>query len=122
MTLLQTLTICTLIFTTHLKKAPRENGYDLMRVTTKYQKSQKFLNDGDIRERQHSQVFKAAEACFKDSLSYNLTKFPLLNKLIIKAGWIDVQRRIDSKWESMEFFINRFKAIFQQLPLDKKTL
>ena len=35
----------------------------------------------------------------------------------MKAGWIDVGSRIDSKWESVEFFINRFKAIFQQLLL-----
>lgn len=51
------------------------------------------------------------ELNLEDSKIY---KFPLSNKLIIKAGWIDVQSRIDSKWESMEFFINRFKAIFQQ--------
>ena len=89
-----------------------------MGVTTKF-KLQKLLNDGDISERQHSRVFKAAQAYFKDSLSYILTKFPLSNKLIIKAGWIDVGSRIDSKWESVEFFINRLKAIFQQLPVDK---
>ena len=89
-----------------------------MGVTTKF-KLQKLLNDGDISERQHSWVFKAAQAYFKDSLSYILTKFPLSNKLIIKAGWIDVGSRIDSKWESVEFFINRFKTFFQQLPVDK---
>ena len=87
-----------------------------MGVTTKF-KLQKLLNDGDISERQHSRVFKAAQAYFKDSLSYILTKFPLSNELIMKAGWIDVGSRIDSKWESVEFFINRFKAIFQQLLL-----
>ena len=89
-----------------------------MGVTTKF-KLQKLLNDGDISERQHSRVFKAAQAYFKDSLSYILTKFPLSNELIMKAGWIDVGSRIDSKWESVEFFINRLKAIFQQLPVDK---
>ena len=89
-----------------------------MGVTTKF-KLQKLLNDGDISERQHSWVFKAAQAYFKDSLSYILTKFPLSNELIMKAGWIDVGSRIDSKWESVEFFINRFKAFFQQLPVDK---
>ena len=87
-----------------------------MGVTTKF-KLQKLLNDGDISERQHSRVFKAAQAYFKDSLSHILTKFPLSNELIMKAGWIDVGSRIDSKWESVEFFINRFKAIFQQLLL-----
>ena len=85
-----------------------------MGFTTKI-KLQQLLNDGDISEMQHSQVFKAAQAYFKDSLSYILTKFTLSNELIIKAG-----SRIDSKWESMEFFINRFKAIFQQLPVDKQ--
>ena len=89
-----------------------------MGVTTKF-KLQKLLNDGDISERQHSRVFKAAQAYFKDSLSYILTKFPPSNELIMKAGWIDVGSRIDSKWESVEFFINRLKAIFQQLPVDK---
>ena len=84
-----------------------------MGFTTKI-KLQQLLNDGDISEMQHSQVFKAAQAYFKDSLSYILTKFPQSNELIIKAG-----SRTDSKWESMEFFINRFKAIFQQLPVDK---
>ena len=48
-----------------------------------------------------------------------MTKFPLSNELIIKAGWIGVGSRIDSKWESVKFFINRFRAIFQQLPVDK---
>ena len=44
-----------------------------MGVTTKF-KLQKLLNDGDISERQHSRVFKAAQAYFKDSLSYILKK------------------------------------------------
>ena len=65
--------------------------------------------------RQHFQVFKASQVYYKDSLNYILTKFLLSNKLIIKAGWIDVGSRIDSKWKSMqraEFFINRFKACY----------
>ena len=44
-----------------------------MGVTTKF-KLQKLLHDGDISERQHSQEFKAAQAYFKDSLSYILIK------------------------------------------------
>ena len=48
-----------------------------------------------------------------------MTKFPLSNELIIKAGWVDVGSRIDSKWEGVEVFIDRFKTSFQQLPVDK---
>jgi len=48
-----------------------------------------------------------------------LTKFPLSNELIIEARWIDEGSRIDLKWESVKFFINIFKSIFQQLPADK---
>ena len=82
-------------------------------------KLQKLLSDRDISERQYSQIFDAAQAYFKDSLSYILTKFPLSDELIIHAGWINVGNRVDAKWESVELFVDRFKPICQNVPTDK---
>ena len=84
-------------------------------VTTKF-KLQKLLNDGALVRGSIPGYLKQPKPILRTP-SVTFYKFPLSNELIMKAGWIDVGSRIDSKWESMEFFINRFKAIFQQLLL-----
>ena len=81
-------------------------------------KLQKLLNDGDISERDYSAVFDAAQAYFRTALNYILTKFPISNEVIMHSRWIDVQNRITSTWESVEFFLNRFKPVFKDLPTD----
>jgi len=48
-----------------------------------------------------------------------LTKFPLFNEVILYTGWIDVGNRIDAKWERVEFFVNKFRPIYPNLPTDK---
>ena len=81
-------------------------------------KLQKLLNDGDISQTDYSAVFHAAQAYFKTALNYILTKFPLSNEVIMHSRWIDIQNRINSAWECVEFFLNRFKPMFQDLPVD----
>lgn len=34
------------------------------------------------------------------------------------SRWIDIQNRINSTWESVEFFLNRIIPVFQDLPID----
>ena len=81
-------------------------------------KLQKLLNDGDVSERDYSAVFDAAQAYFKTAFNYILTKFPVSNEVIMHSRWIDVQNRITSTWESVEFFLNRFKPVLKDLPRD----
>lgn len=85
--------------------------------TTKM-KLQKLLNDGDISERDYAAVFSAAQAYFKTALNYILTKFPVSDEVIMHSRWIDVQNRIKSEWESVEFFLTKFQPVFEDLTAD----
>jgi hypothetical protein len=55
---------------------------------------------------------------FKYALMYIQQKFPLNNELLANARWIDVSKRIESKWESVEYFLERYSNLLIDIPHD----
>ena len=78
----------------------------------------KLLSEGDIREAKNNKFFYAAHCNFKSSLVYILRKFPLREELIQNAVWINVPQCIKDKWQNVEYFYDRFDAIFHEIPVD----
>lgn len=85
--------------------------------TTKFT-LQRLLNQGDISQVQYDNVFKAAEKYFKTSLEYILKKFPMTNDVLLHAKWINVPKRLDAEWESVEFFLAKFQSFFVDMNMD----
>jgi len=52
------------------------------------------------------------------SLNYVLEKFPITNDTLLHAKWIDVGKRADTKWESVEHFIYKFTSLFSDINVD----
>jgi len=79
---------------------------------------QKLLNQGDVSQRDYDSVLKAAQVYFKAALNYVLEKFPITNDTLLHAKWIDVGKRADAKWESVEHFIYKFTSLFSDINVD----
>ena len=78
----------------------------------------KLLNDGDISQLIYDKMFDAAHCYFKYALMYIQQKFPLNSELLANARWIDVSKRIESKWESVEYFLERYSNLLIDIPHD----
>jgi hypothetical protein len=48
---------------------------------------------------------------FKDALKYILEKFPISNEVICNSIWIDVEKRLQAKWENVEFLLEKFASV-----------
>ena len=79
----------------------------------------KLLNDSDIVEAEYNKVFTAAQEYFKEGLKYNLQKFPISDEVFQNSKCIDIQRRSDAKWESIDFFVAKFNSIFTSMDMDR---
>lgn len=77
----------------------------------------RLLNEGDITATVYRKFFTAAHYYFKSSLNYILNKFPLRDELIQNAVWVNVPARIDAEWQNVEYFYDRFQAVFQGIPV-----
>ena len=77
----------------------------------------KLLN-GDVCQQTHEKIFDAAHCYLKYALKYIQQKFPLNNDLLANARWINVSKRIESKWEKVEYFLERFSNLLIDLPHD----
>lgn len=86
-------------------------------ATTKHTLN-KLLNEGDITETNYNKFFCAAHCYFKSSLAYILGKFPLREELIQNAIWINILQRNEAVWQNVEYFYDRFDAIFHEIPVD----
>jgi len=71
-----------------------------------------------VSQRDYDSVLKAAQAYFKAALNYVLEKFPITNDTLLHAKWIDVGKRADTKWESVEHFIYKFTSLFSDINVD----
>ena len=40
-----------------------------------------------------------------------LKKFPLTDEVLKHAKWVDVANRSEAKWESVEFFLTKFRSV-----------
>ena len=78
----------------------------------------KLLNEGDITETKYNKFFYAAHCYFKNSLAYILGKFQLREELIQNAVWINIPQRLEAEWQNVEYFYDRFDAIFHEIPVD----
>ena len=78
--------------------------------TTKFTLN-RLRNDGSISENDYMKVHYGALHYFKDALKYILEKFPINNEVICNSIWIDVEKRLQAKWENVEFFLEKFASV-----------
>ncbi len=71
----------------------------------------KLLNDGTITEKDSMTFNNAAHNYFKSAVEYIQAKFPLDNDVIKNAVWIDVCNRLNSSWENVHFFLEKYKSL-----------
>ena len=78
--------------------------------TTKFTLN-RLRNNGTISETEYLKVHRSAFHYFKNALEYILEKFPITNEVISNSIWIDVEKRLQAKWENLEFFLEKFPNI-----------
>ena len=79
---------------------------------------QRLLNQGEISERDYTRFLTAAREYFKAAFQYVLKRFPLNDELLKHARWINVQKRSQAKWESVEYFLSRFHSALNTVKID----
>ena len=79
------------------------------------------LNEGTISEAQFETFHTGGQSYFKKALQYIQNKFPLKDEVICNSVWIDVEKRLDSKWESVHFFCEKYQnlSIMKKVNLDE---
>ncbi|XP_068677860.1 uncharacterized protein [Montipora foliosa] len=80
---------------------------------------QRLLNQGDISQTVYTRFLTAACEYFKAAFQYVLSKFPLNDELLKHARWINVQKRSQAKWESVEYFLSRFQSALNTVNIDE---
>lgn len=78
--------------------------------TTKFTLN-RLRNNGSISENDYTKVHHGAFHYFKDALKYIQEKFPISNEVICNSTWIDVEKRLQAKWENVEFFLEKFASV-----------
>ena len=48
---------------------------------------------------------------FKESLSYIQKKFPINDDVICNSVWVDFNERSEVSWNSVEFFVDKYKSV-----------
>ena len=86
--------------------------------TTKFT-LQRLLNQGEISQTAYTRFLTAAHEYFKAAFQYVLSKFPITDELLKHARWINVQKRSQAKWESVEYFLSRFKSALNTVNIDE---
>ena len=94
--------------------------YIFLGGTTKFMLN-RLLNEGTISEAQFETFHTGAQSYFKKVLQYIQNKFPLKDEVICNSVWIDVEKRLDSKWESVHFFCEKYQnlSIMKKVNLDE---
>ena len=54
-----------------------------------------------------------AEAFYKESLEYALTKMDMSDSLWSHVCWVDFFNKENSSWSDVEYFLNSFSSILQ---------
>ena len=73
----------------------------------------KMLREGDITQVQYDTCLRGAQAFYKGSLEYVLTKMDVSDSLWAHACWIDIFNRENASWSDVEYFVNNFSSILQ---------
>ena len=74
---------------------------------------------GEISETAYTRFLTAAREYFKAAFQYVLSKFPITDELLKHARWINVQKRSQAKWESVEYFLSRFQSALNTVNIDE---
>ena len=78
--------------------------------TTKFTLN-RLCNDGTINDSDYNKVHNAAHHYFKSALKYIFDKFPIDNDVLCNAVWVNVPKRLDTTWESVQFFLEKFSLL-----------
>ena len=78
--------------------------------TTKFTLN-RLLNSGSITESQFVTFYQSAHENCKQSPKYILQKFPIEDEVICNSVWIDVENRINAKWENVQFFCEKYQNL-----------
>ena len=78
----------------------------------------KFLDQGDISQKQYKEFHDAAHYYFKSTLEYIGKKFPLDDPLIFNAVWVNVLDRANTKWEHVQYFYDLFPNLMSDISAD----
>ena len=52
---------------------------------------------------------QSAHEYYKHSLKYIQQKFPIEDEVICNSVWIDVENRVNVKWENVQFFCEKYQ-------------
>ena len=74
-------------------------------------KLNRLLNEGDITQDQYSRSHDDAQCHFRDALAYIQEKFPITNEVFCHSVWIDVVKRHETNWNSVEYFLEKFSRV-----------
>ena len=74
-------------------------------------KLNRLLNEGDITQDQYSRSHDDAQCHFRDALAYIQEKFPITNEVFCNSVWIDVVKRHETNWNSVEYFLEKFSRV-----------
>lgn len=77
---------------------------------------QQLVQDPAFTTKQEDDFVKDVKNFFSSAAKYIVNKFPLTDKLLQNAAVLDVSRRLQSKYDMLEFFIDKFPSL---LPSDK---
>ena len=79
----------------------------------------KLLREGDISEYQYTTFFKAAKAFSLRAVEYLPKWCPLEDELLSNATWLDYEHRLQKNFDSIEFFVLKYKQIFPDMIIDR---
>lgn len=84
------------------------------------QKLDQLFNDGDITCRQRDAFFNAIKCFLIRATEYLLKWCPLEDELLTHAKWLCFEDRLESSFNSVEYFVHRYSEIFSGM--DKERL
>ena len=71
----------------------------------------RLLNSGSITESQFVTFHQSAHEYYKQTLQYIQQKVPIEDEVICNSVWIDVENRINAKWENVQFFCEKYQNL-----------
>lgn len=78
----------------------------------------KLLNDGDITEHARAKFLAAAKAFLVKVATYLQKWCPINDEVLVNAEWLDFDKRQQKTFMEVEFFVNKFPHLFQDMDMD----
>ena len=83
------------------------------------QLANKLLDDGNITVNQMKAFYTAVRAFYVRATDYLLKWYPLQDKLLVHATWIDFEHRLEWNFSSVEYFIGLYPNVFVDMNMEK---